>query len=104
METPIGADVVVQFGWRDGATNGVEVYDPLTEDTLLEDYVYTIDGDTIHAVIPLADLGLTADDTIAVSAFQEGASDDWQVDWVESVVLPLTVVASEPANPGDGRS
>jgi concanavalin A-like lectin/glucanase superfamily protein len=102
LQTPIGADVVVQFGWRDGSTNGVNAYDPLTEDSLLEDYEYTIDGDTIHAVIPLADLGLTADDTIAVSAFQEGASGDWQVDWVESVVLPLRVVESvEPVNPGD---
>jgi len=100
LETPIGADLVVQFGWRDGATDGVEVYDALTEDTLLEDYEYTIDGDTIHAVIPLAVLGLTSDDTIAVSAFQEGASNDWQVDWVESAVLPLAVAAGEPVNPG----
>jgi hypothetical protein len=101
LETPLGADLVVQFGWRDGATNGVEVYDALTEDTLLEDYEYTIDGDTIHAVIALADLGLTSDDTIAVSAFQEGASNDWQVDWVESFVLPLAVGVPEPVNPGD---
>jgi concanavalin A-like lectin/glucanase superfamily protein len=102
LQTPIGADVVVQFGWRDGNTNGVNAYDPLTEDSLLEDYEYTIDGDTIHAVIPLADLGLTPDDIIAVSAFQEGASNDWQVDWVESVVLPLGVVEPvEPVNPGD---
>jgi len=100
LETPIGADIVVMFGWRDGATNGLEVYDPLTEDVLIEDFEYAVDGDTIHAVIPLADLGLTADDTIAVSAFQEGASNGWQVDWVESVVLPLAVAAAEPANPG----
>jgi len=102
LQTPIGADLVVQFGWRDGNTNGVSAYDPLTEDALFEDYEYTIDGDTIHAVIPLADLGLTPDDTIALSAFQEGASNDWQVDWVESVVLPLRVVEPvEPVNPGD---
>ena len=100
LQAPIGADVVVQFGWRDGATNGVYAYDPLTEESLFEDYAYTIDGDTIQAVIPLADLGLTLDDTIAVSAFQEGASNGWQVDWVESVVLPLTAAAPEPANPG----
>jgi len=97
VQTPIGADLVVQFGWRDGNTNGVYAYDPLTEVTLFEDYEYTIGGDTIHAVIPLADLGLTPDDTIALSAFQEGASNGWQIDWIESVVLPLTVVkASNP--------
>jgi hypothetical protein len=96
LQTPIGVDVLVQFGWRNGDTDGVYAYtlDPLTGDEveLFEDYEYTIDGDTIHAVIPLADLGLTSDDTIAVSAFQEGASNGWQCDWVESVVLPLTVV------------
>ncbi len=92
VKTPIGVDVVVQFGWRDGHTNGVYAYIALTEEALVEDYEYTIDGDTIHAIIPLADLGLTPDDIIALSAFQEGASNGWQVDWLESVVMPLTVV------------
>jgi hypothetical protein len=49
LATPIGADLVVQFGWRDGNTNGVYAYDPLTEVSLFEDYEYTIDADTIHA-------------------------------------------------------
>ena len=42
LETPIGVDVLVQFGWRDGDTNGVYAYtlDPLTGDEveLFEDY------------------------------------------------------------------
>ena len=67
VETPIGVDVLVQFGWRDGATNGVYAYalDPLTGDEvgLFEDYEFTIDGDTIHAVIPLEDLGLVLGQT-----------------------------------------
>jgi hypothetical protein len=97
LQNPIGVDLVVQFGWRDGHTNGVEVYEALTESTLFEDYEYTIDGDTIHAVIPLASLSLTPADIIAVSAFQEGASNSWQCDWVESAVLALTVAkASNP--------
>ena len=74
VKTPIGVDVVVQFGWRDGHTNGVYAYIALTEEALVEDYEYAIDGDTIHAIIPLADLGLTPDDIIAMSAFLEGAS------------------------------
>ena len=108
LETPIGVDVLVQFGWRDGATNGVYAYalDPLTGDEvgLFEDYEYTIEGDTIHAVIPLEDLGLTPGQTIAVSAFQEGASNDWQVDWVESFELTLkdTSVSAYNPDPGDG--
>jgi hypothetical protein len=41
----------------------------------------------------LAVLGLNPDETIAVSAFQEGASNGWQVDWVESFELTLTAEA-----------
>jgi hypothetical protein len=106
LETPIGVDVLVQFGWRDGATSGVYAYtlDPLTGDEveLFEDYEYTIEGDTIHAVIPLEDLGLELGQTIAVSAFQEGASNDWQVDWIESFELTVTAVPPElgPVYPG----
>jgi len=80
--------------------------DPLTgvEVELFEDYEYTIDGDTIHAVIPLEDLGLEPGQTIAVSAFQEGASNDWQCDWVESFELTLedTSVSAYNPNPEDG--
>jgi len=108
LEIPIGVDVLVQFGWRDGATNGVYAYalDPLTGDEveLFEDYEYTSDGDTIHAVIPLEDLGLELGQTIAVSAFQEGASNDWQCDWIESFELTLedTTVSAYNPNPEDG--
>ena len=102
VENPIGVDVVVQFGWRDGNTNGVYAYIALTEEALIEDYEYTIDGDTIHAVIPLANLGLTPDDIVALSAFQEGASNGWQIDWLESVVLPLTVVKATNPIPATG--
>ncbi len=104
LTKPIGVDIVVQFGWRDGNPNGVYAYDPLAGDevALVEDYEYAIDGDTIHVVIPLADLGLTPDDIIALSAFQEGASNGWQVDWMESVVVALTVTkATNPIPPTD---
>jgi hypothetical protein len=108
LETPIGVDVLVQFGWRNGDTAGVYAYtlDPLTGDEveLFEDYEYTIEGDTIHAVIPLEDLGLELGQTIAVSAFQEGASNDWQCDWVESFELALqdTAVSAYNPSPADG--
>jgi hypothetical protein len=108
LKTPIGVDVLVQFGWRNGDTDGVYAYtlDPLTGDEveLFEDYEYTIDGDTIHAVIPLEDLGLELGQTIAVSAFQEGASNDWQCDWVESFELTLedTTVSAYNPDPADG--
>ncbi len=99
VQIPIGADLVVQFGWRNANTDGVYAYDPLTEVTLFEDYLYTIDGDTIHAVIPLIDLGLAPGQIIALSAFQEGASNSWQVDWIESFELTLKDTSGEASNP-----
>jgi len=103
LETPIGADLIIQFGWRDGATNGVYAYDPVAgdDDALFEDYEYTIEGDTIHAVIPLEDLGLTPGDIIAVSAFQEGASNGWQCDWIESFELTLDTSLGQVAGVDD---
>jgi hypothetical protein len=66
---------------------------------LFGEYEYTIEGDTIHAVIPLEDLGLEPGQTIAVSGFQEGASNDWQVDWVESFELTLEDTSAQAYNP-----
>jgi len=99
VKTPIGVDLVVQFGWRDNNTNGVYAYDPLTEEALFEDYEYTIVDDTIHAVIPLDMLGLAPGQVIAVSVFQEGASNSWQVDWAESFELTLKDTSGQAANP-----
>ena len=97
--TPIGVDLVVQFGWRDGNTNGVYAYDALTEDSLFEDYPYTVEGDTIQAVILLEDLGLVQGQVIRVSAFQEGASNGWQVDWAESFELTLKDSSAQASDP-----
>ena len=98
LAKPIGADLVVQFGWRDGKPNGLSAYDVLIGDDapLVEDYEFSVSGDTISAVIPLADLKLTAGQSVGFSAFQEGASDGWAVDFVESASLVL----SGPVSPG----
>ena len=91
LKKPLGSERVVMIGWRDGKPNGVKVYDPLKEDvTIKADFTFQASGNTLSASIPLADLGLSAGQTLAVSAFQEGASDGWAVDWIESQTLTLT--------------
>jgi hypothetical protein len=95
VTTPIGAERVVMIGWRDGAPNGVEVYDAVTEETLLVDFDYGASGDSMEAMVPFAPLGVVAGQTVAISAFQEGSSDDWATDWMESTQLTLT-------DPGSG--
>jgi hypothetical protein len=91
LAKPLGVDLIVQFGWRDGKPNGLSAYDVLIGDDapLVEDYEFSVSGDTISAVIPLADLKLTAGQSVGFSAFQEGASDGWSVDFVESNSLTL---------------
>jgi hypothetical protein len=92
LAKPLGVDLVVQLGWRDGKPNGVYAYDPgVGDDTpLVKDYTFAAGGDSVEAVIPLADLGLALGQSVGFSAFQEGASDGWAVDWVESTVLTLS--------------
>ena len=48
-------------------------------------------------MIALADLGLAKGQSVGYSAFQEGASDGWAVDWVESD--SLTLVGGAPSAP-----
>ena len=92
LAKPIGVDLVVQFGWRDGKPNGLAAYDPLVGDDspLVVDYTFATGADSVEAVIPLSDLGLTLGQSVGFSAFQEGASDGWSVDWVESTVVTLS--------------
>ncbi len=88
---PIGAELFVQVGWRDGEANGIAVFDPADdENPLLVDFAFSHQGDSMEARLPLAALGLTPGQTIAFSAFQEGASDGWAVDWMESGVITLS--------------
>lgn len=102
---PIGAERVIMLGWRDGKPNGVEIYDPANEDVAIAtNFIFQVSGNTLQAVIPLSDLGLTPGQTIAVSAFQEGSSDNWSVDWIESQVLTLggaTLAKATVADPKD---
>jgi hypothetical protein len=96
---PIGAELAVMIGWRDGLPGGIEVFDALDDNILITtNFTYQASGNTLTAVIPLASLGLTVGQTIAVSAYQEGSSDGWAVDWMESAVLTL----QPPASGGGG--
>jgi hypothetical protein len=90
LANPIGSEVVVQIGWNNNAADGVYAYDALTEDDLISDFEYSAVGNSVEARIRLSDLGLVLGQTIAISAFQEGQSDDWSVDWIESTVMTLS--------------
>ncbi len=93
---PIGVDVVVMIGWRDGNPNGLEVYDPLTEEMFMENFEFAASGDSMEAVIPIDVLGVSEGDKVGFSAFQEGASDDWAVDWLQPTTLEFVPMAVEP--------
>lgn len=91
LTKPIGSERVVMIGWRDGAPNGLEVYDPANENVaIISNFAYTVTGDTIEVKLPLSGMGLAMGQTVAISGFQEGASNGWQVDWVESATLTLS--------------
>ena len=97
---PIGVDMIVQVGWRDGASDGVYVYRPIEggdEEVLLEDFEFASEGDSMEAVIPIDVLEVREGDKGSFSAFQEGASDDWAVDWLDPAVLVFLPLAVEPS-------
>ncbi len=91
IEAVIGTELIIQFGWRDGAPNGIYAYDPLDpdEEALISDYPWERVGNAVQATIPLEVLGLTPGQTVAFSAFQEGASDGWATDFIESVEVKI---------------
>jgi len=98
IEDTIGTEIIIQFGWRNGATDGVYAYSPLDPDetALVSDYAWEKVGNTLQATIPYEPLGLVPGQTVSISAFQEGASDGWAVDFIESVEMKI------PAADGGG--
>ncbi len=102
LTNPIGVERTLQLGWRDGHPDGVQVYDPANDTVLLAtNFTFQASGNTLTAIVPLADLGLTTGQTIAFSAFQEGSSDGWAVDWMESGTLTLSGLAITQARVSD---
>ena len=96
----IGTEIIIQFGWRNGATDGVYAYSPLDPDeaALVSDFAWEKIGNTLQATIPYEPLGIVPGQTVSVSSFQEGASDGWAVDFMESAEIKI------PASGGGGVS
>jgi len=82
-------------GWKDGAPNGTEAYDALTEELFIENFDYASGGDSMEAMIPIEAIGVSEGDSISLSAFQEGASNDWQVDWLNPTTLEFMLMSVE---------
>ncbi|MFT5191024.1 MAG: hypothetical protein ACI957_004062, partial [Verrucomicrobiales bacterium] len=97
----IGTEIIIQFGWRNGATDGVYAYSPLDpdEEALVSDFAWEKVGNTLQATIPYEPLGLVPGQTVSVSAFQEGQSDGWAVDFIESAELKIPAAAATPSAP-----
>jgi hypothetical protein len=91
LAKPLGGEVTVQVGWQDGAPNGLEAYNSVNDG---EKYITELDwkkeDNRIVVTVPLAAVGLSIGQTIAFGAYQEGSSDGWLVDWVESQEVTLT--------------
>lgn len=94
---PIGVDVMVQIGWRDGAPNGIEAY-TVADELLIADFDYAASGDSVEAAIPLEAIGVNEGDIGSFSAFQEGASDGWAVDWLNPATIEFSSAAVEPGD------
>ncbi|MGK0186016.1 MAG: hypothetical protein ACI9R3_001799, partial [Verrucomicrobiales bacterium] len=104
---PLGGEVTVQIGWRDGAPDGVEAYNSVNDDEkFITELVWKKENNRIIATVPLDAIGVSNGQTIAFGAYQEGASDGWMVDWVESKEVTIqdtpsvggAVVTSDPAD------
>ena len=65
LASPIGYERVIMIGWRDGKPNGVEVYDPARRRCApwSANFNYQASGNTLTALIPLADFGLVVGQT-----------------------------------------
>ena len=99
LTNPLGGEVTVQFGWKDGAPNGIEAYNSVNDsEKFTESIDWAYKGNSIEARIPLATLNLSIGQTIAFGAYQEGSSDGWLVDWVESGLITLTPPSSGGAD------
>jgi len=96
--TPIGVDVVIMVGWKDGQLSGLEVYDPITEEMFMENFEFANSGDSLEIMVPAEAVRVKEGASISLSAFQEGASNDWQVDWLEPTAfkfVPMAVKAED---------
>jgi len=71
------------------------VYDPANENVaIVSNFEYAATNDSVELRLKMSDIGLVLGQTIAISAFQEGASDGWAVDWMESKTLTLNEAGS----------
>jgi len=100
VKDPVGVDLVIQIGRRDGADDGIKVYsvDAVAneQDILVENFEWMQDGDSLELAVPF-DVFEGSDfeaqfvnrQTMKISAFQEGSANDWECDWMESAEYTL---------------
>lgn len=99
VKDPIGVDLFIQIGRRDGASDGVYVYfmdAGANEQAVVENFEWLQDGDSLELAVPFEAFdGTDFEDqfvdgqTMKISAFQEGSANSWECDWMESAEYTL---------------
>ncbi len=94
IEDPIGVDLVIQIGRRNGADDGITVYSydaGGNEQGIFENFEWMQDGDSLELAVPFEvfegsdfEAQFVNGHTMKISAFQEGSANDWECDWMES--------------------
>ncbi len=99
VKDPIGADLFIQIGRRDGADDGITVYfldGGGNEQGIFENFEWMQSGDSLELAVPFEvfegsdfEAQFVNGQTIKISAFQEGSANDWECDWMESAEYTL---------------
>ena len=90
VKDPIGVDLVIQIGRRNGADDGIKVYFG-DEQGIVENFEWKQIGDSLELAVPFEvfkgwdfEKQFVDGHTMKISAFQEGSANDWECDWMES--------------------
>lgn len=99
VKDPIGVELFIQIGRKNGADNGIAVYfldAGVNEQGIFENFEWMQSGDSLELAVPFEvfkgsdfEAQFVNGHTIKISAFQEGSANSWECDWMESAEYTL---------------